>query len=671
MTVATASLGVYTLQHLPIDAVPDITNKQVQINTTFAALSPLEIEKQITFPIETALAGIPGLVSTRSLSRNGFSQVTAVFRDEVDIYFARQQVSERLAEARESLPPGAEPRMGAISTGLGEVYMWTVEYVPRAAATSSDGTPGWQRDGTYLTPEKERLTTAFERATYLRTVQDWIIRPQLKGLEGVAGVDAIGGYVKQYHVQPDPMKLVSYGLTFQDIIEALERNNVSTGAGYIEHKGEAYLVRADGRIANAEQIASIVVGTRQGTPIVMRDVATVGIGRELRTGSASENGADVVVGTALMLIGANSRTVAAAVDAKLQTIAKSLPPHIRAKTVLNRSKLVHATIQTVQKNLAEGALLVIAVLLLMLGNLRAALITALAIPLAMLMTAIGMVRMGLSGNLMSLGAIDFGLIVDGAVIIVENCLRHLAERQHAVGRTLAPNERMHEVWVASKEMVQPSVFGQAIIITVYLPILALTGVEGRMFHPMAMTVILALVAAFVLSLTFVPAMVALCIRGRVREGDNILIRLAKHIYAPVVRLALRLRYVVASLAIAAFIGALLLFGRLGQEFVPTLDEQDLAIQALRIPSTALTQSTQMQFQVEKTLSAFPEVAFVFSKTGTAEMASDPMPPNASDTFVILKSRHQWPNPTEPKPALVQRMEEALAALPGNNSITPT
>jgi cobalt-zinc-cadmium resistance protein CzcA len=394
----------------------------------------------------------------------------------------------------------------------------------------------------------------------------------------------------------------------------------------------------------------------------------LGIGRELRTGSASENGAEVVVGTALMLIGANSRTVAAAVDAKLQAIAKSLPPHIRAKAVLNRSKLVNATIQTVQKNLAEGALLVMAVLLLMLGNLRAALITALAIPLAVLMTAIGMVRAGVSGNLMSLGAIDFGIIVDGAVIIVENCLRHLAEQQHAVGRTLTLSERLHEVWGASKEMVQPSVFGQAIIITVYLPILALTGVEGKMFHPMAMTVIFALVAAFVLSLTFVPAMVALCIRGRVREGDNVLIRLAKRLYEPVVRLALRLRYVVVPLAVAAFVGALLLFGRLGQEFVPTLDEQDLAIQALRIPSTALTQSTQMQFQVEKTLSAFPEVALVFSKTGTAEMASDPMPPNASDTFVILKARDQWPNPTEPKPALVQRMEVALEALPGNSYV---
>ena len=664
---ALAGLGVYSLKRLPIDAVPDITNKQVQINTEFAGFSPPEVEQQITFPIETALAGIPGLLSTRSISRNGFSQVTAIFRDDVDIYFARQQVNERLSEAREGLPPGAEPAMGAISTGLGEVYMWTVEYAPPPKDTpGAPGAPGWQQDGTYLTPEGARLKTPLERAAYLRTVQDWIIRPQLKGLEGVAGVDAIGGYVKQYHVQPDPMKLVAYGLTFHDILEALERNNVSTGAGYIEHKGEAYLVRADGRIANEEEIAGIVISTQHGTPLLIRDVARVGVGPELRTGSASEDGEEVVVGTALMLIGANSRTVAAAVDAKMQDIRKSLPPDIRAKTVLNRTKLVDATIKTVERNLAEGALLVIVVLCLLLGNIRAALITALAIPLSMLLTATGMVQAGISGNLMSLGAIDFGLIVDGAVIIVENCLRRLAEKQHALGRTLTLPERLHEVMVASKEMIQPSVYGQAIIITVYLPILALSGVEGKMFHPMAMTVIFALAAAFLLSLTFVPAMVALCITGRVQEKENVLVRLAKRLYAPVVQLALRLRYLVVPLAVAGFLGALLLFGRLGQEFVPTLDEQDIALHAMRIPSTSLTQSTEMQFKVEKTLRAFPEVAFVFSKTGTAEMASDPMPPNVSDTFVILKPREAWPHPKEPKDAVIERMEAALGTLPGNN-----
>jgi cobalt-zinc-cadmium resistance protein CzcA len=664
--VALAGYGVYSFQRLPIDAVPDITNNQVQINTVFAGFSPIEIEQQITFPVETALAGIPGLVSTRSLSRNGFSQVTAVFRDNVNIYFARQQVNERLTAARESLPPGAEPTMGAISTGLGEVYMWTVAYAPRThSAPNASTAPGWQADGSYLTPEGKHLTTPLERAAYLRTVQDWMIRPQLKGLEGVAGVDAIGGYVKQYHVQPDPIKLVSYGLTFQDLMEALEKNNVSTGAGYIEHKGEAYLVRAEGRIANAEEIAGIVISTKNGTPLYIRDVAAVGIGQELRTGSASENGEEVVVGTALMLIGANSRTVAAAVDKKLKDVHKSLPPDVRVKTVLNRTKLVDATLQTIERNLAEGAMLVMVVLCLLLGNIRAALITALAIPLSMLLTATGMVQAGISGNLMSLGAIDFGLIVDGAVIIVENCLRHLAAKQHALGRTLTLAERLHAVMVASQEMIRPSVFGQAIIITVYFPILALTGVEGKMFHPMAMTVIFALAAAFVLSLTFVPAMVALCISGRVQEKDNVLVRLAKWVYAPIVRGALRLRYLVVPLAMAGFIGSLLLLQYLGQEFVPTLDEQDIAMHAMRIPSTGLTQSTQMQRQIEKIVSRFPEVAFVFSKTGTAEMASDPMPPNVSDTFIMLKPHAEWPNAEETKSGLLRRLEAALQTLPGN------
>jgi cobalt-zinc-cadmium resistance protein CzcA len=669
LALAVAGLGVFSLQRLPIDAVPDITNNQVQINTLFPALSPVEVEKQITFPIETALAGIPGLQSTRSLSRNGFSQVTAIFADDVDIYFARQQVNERLSEAKEGLPFGADPSMGPISTGLGEVYMWTVEFehpTGHGAAQANGDEAGWQSEGEYRTPEGHLLTNDIERAAYLRTVQDWIIRPQLKGVKDVAGVDAIGGFVKQYHVQPDPTKLVSYGFTFHDVIEALERNNVSTGAGYIEHKGESYLVRAAGRLENDQQIANVVVGTRNGTPIYIRDVATVGIGRELRTGSASENGEEVVVGTALMLIGANSRTVAADVDAKIAQINKTLPPDIRAKTVLNRTKLVDATIQTVKRNLTEGAILVVAVLFLLLGNIRAALLTALAIPLSMLITATGMVQSKISGNLMSLGAIDFGLIVDGAVIIVENCLRRLAEKQHELGRKLATPERLHEVMVGAKEMVQPSVFGQAIIITVYLPILALTGVEGRMFKPMAMTVIFALVAAFVLSLTVIPALVAILIRGKVKEKENVFIRVVKWAYAPAVRLAIRGRWVIVPTAVVAFVGALGLFTRLGQEFIPTLDEKDIALHAMRIPSTGITQSSTMQADVERVVSSFPEVAFVYSKTGTAEMASDPMPPSVSDTFIILKPHEQWPEPSLAKSELIERIEEALSQLPGNN-----
>jgi cobalt-zinc-cadmium resistance protein CzcA len=663
LTIGAAAVGVWSLTRLPIDAVPDITNVQVQVNTVAPALSPYEVEKQVTYPVETALAGIPGLESTRSISRNGFSQVTAVFADSTDIYFARHQINERLAEVRESLPPGADPKMGPISTGLGEVHMWTVEYEhPEGkGAPVAEGAAGWQGDGTYLTPEGERLRTAVERAAFLRTVQDWIIRPQIKGVRDVAGVDAIGGYVKQYHVQPDPMKLVSYGFGFRDVIEALERNNASIGAGYVERNGESYLVRSSGRIEGERQIGEVVVGSRAGTPVRVRDVATVGVGPELRTGSASENGNEVVVGTALMLIGANSRTVAAGVDAKLTEVNRSLPPGVRAKAVLNRTKLVDATIRTVWTNLAEGAILVIVVLFLLLGNVRAAVLTALAIPISMLLTATGMVQGRVSGNLMSLGAIDFGLIVDGAVIIVENCLRRLAARQHAVGRVLTRGERLDEVLAASREMVRPSVFGQAIIITVYLPILALTGVEGKMFRPMAVTVILALVAAFVLSVTFVPAMVATVVRGRVKEGENWLIRLARGAYGPAVRWSVRLRWVVVPVAFVAFCASLLLVSRLGQEFVPTLDEHDLAMHAMRIPSTSLTQSTAMQLELERTLSKFPEVAFVFSKTGTAEIAFDTMPPNVSDTFVIFKPTAEWRGEGE-LGRLIEEREREMAGL---------
>jgi len=669
LTVVLGIVGAYALTQLPIDAVPDITNNQIQINSVAPSLSPVEVEKQVTFPIETALGGIRGLAYTRSLSRNGFSQVTAVFDDDVDIYFARQQVSERLIEARESLPPEVEPRMGAISTGLGEIYMWTVEYAHPggAGARKVAGEPGWQPDGSYLTPERERLATPLERAAYLRTVQDWIIRPQLKGVAGVAGVDAIGGYVKQFHVQPDPRRLVAYGRTFHDIIEALERNNLSAGAGYIEHNGEAYNVRSTGRVERLEQLESIVIGEQRGTPIYLRDVASVGIGKELRTGSASENGEEVVVGTALMLIGENSRTVADAVDQQMAVVNKTLPPDIHAKTVLNRTTLVDATIHTVEKNLVEGAILVVVVLFFLLGNVRAALITALAIPLSMLLTAIGMVQTRTSGNLMSLGAIDFGLIVDGAVIIVENCLRMLAEKQHEKGRTLTLSERLSVVFEASRQVRSATAFGELIIVTVYVPILFLTGVEGKMFRPMALTVIFALGAAFVLSLTFIPAMVALFVTGRVQEKENWLVRRSKALYEPLLRHALRWRLTVVSAAVALFVGGLLLFGRLGQEFVPTLSELDFAVHAIRIPSTGLTQSSEMQFKVERKIKEeIPEVAFVFSKTGTAEMAADPMPPNVSDTFVILKPRDEWPDPTDLKEDVRERIEQAVDTLVGNN-----
>jgi heavy metal efflux system protein len=661
-----AGVGLFAIERLPIDAVPDITSNQVQVNTMFAPLTAAEVEKQITLPVETALAGIPGLESTRSFSRNGFSQVTAVFADSIDIYFARNQITERLTGAQPNLPVGAVPAMGPITTGLGEMYMYVLEFAhpDGKGAHLVDGVPGWQTDGTYLNVEGERLDSELARSAYLRTLQDWFVRPQLRNIEGVAGIDSNGGFVKQYHVQPDPMRLVAYGLTFTDVIDALERNNVATGAGYIERRGEAFTIRASSRLENLEEIRDVPITTRDGVPILVRDIGDVVLGRQLRTGSASQGGREVVLGTALMLIRANSRQVATDVDAKVQEIRGTLPPDIRIRTVLNRKTLVDATITTVLKNLAEGAFLVILVLFVMLGNFRAALITALAIPLSMLITTTGMVQADFSGNLMSLGAIDFGLIVDGAVIIVENCLRRLAEKQHREGRLLTLDERLHEVLVAAREMVKPSVYGQAIIITVYLPILALTGVEGKMFRPMATTVIMALIAAFVLSMTLVPALIAIVVRGKVKEGDNFLVASAKRLYEPTLHFAMRFRALVVGIAMAAFVGSILLFLTLGAEFAPNLDEGDVVVMATRPPSTSIEQATEMQFELELAIEAIPEVANVFSRTGTAEMATDPMTPNLTDTFIMLKDREHWPNPSLDKVELVQRIEEIIGEVPG-------
>jgi cobalt-zinc-cadmium resistance protein CzcA len=666
LTLAAAISGAWSLINLPIDAVPDVTNVQVQINAVAPALSPVEMEKQVTFPIETAIAGTPGLDSTRSFSRNGFAQVTAVFTDKTDIYFARQQVAERLTEAKANLPPGVDVRLGPISTGLGEVYWWSVEYAPPGAtAPVRDGKPGWQSDGSYLTPEGERLTSDFQRTVYLRTVQDWIIRPQMKSVPGVAGADAIGGYVKQFLVQPDPARLIAYGLSFADIVKAIEASNASRGANYIERNGEGYVVRASGRVENLAEIENIAVATRGAVPVRVKDVAEVTIGRELRTGSASVNSREVVLGTALMLVGGNSRTVAAAADAKIKEINRTLPPGVIARTVLNRTELVEATIRTVASNLAEGALLVVLVLFLLLGNFRAAVITALVIPVTMLITATGMLEAKLSANLMSLGALDFGLIVDGAVIITENSLRHLAERQRAQGRTLSLDERLATVTVSANEMIQPTVYGQAIIILVYVPLLTFSGVEGKTFMPMAMTVIIALATAFVLSLTFVPAMIAVAITGRVQESENLFVRGLKVLYRPALDAAIRWPSPVIAGALALSAGAAWLFTYLGQEFTPILDEKNIVMEVKRIPSTSLSQSQAMQFANELMASRFPQVAFVFSRTGTPDLAADPMPPSASDTYIILKPRHEWPDPDLPKEDLVKQLDAAASKLLGN------
>src|SRR3954468_2246426 len=666
-TVAAAVSGAWSLTKLPIDAVPDVTNVQVQINGIAPALTPIEIEKQVTLPLETALAGTPGLESTRSFSRNGFAQITAVFTDRTDIYFARQQVSERINEAKASLPPGVDVRLGPISTGLGEIYWWAVEYAkPGAIAPVRDGEPGWQSDGTYLTPEGEWLTDDFQRTVYLRTVQDWIVRPQMKTVPGVAGADAIGGFVKQFQVQPDPSRLISYGLSLNQVIAAIEANNVSRGANYIEQNGEGYVVRASGRVENAEDISQIVVATRAGVPVRIKDVAEVTIGRELRTGSASVNGREVVLGTALMLIGGNSRTVPAAADAKIKEISRTLPPGIYAHTVLNRTQLVDATIGTVASNLAEGALLVIVVLFVLLGNLRAALVTACVIPVTMLVTATGMLQGRISANLMSLGALDFGLIVDGAVIITENTLRHLAERQQARGRVLTISERLRTVQTAAEEMIRPSVYGQAIIILVYVPLLTFSGVEGKMFEPMALTVIIALAFAFILSLTFVPAAVAAFLVGRIKEKESRVMLWLRSGYAPGLDAAMRRPGLTIGGAIAAVALAALAFTTLGQEFLPQLDEGNVLVQAWRPPGTSVEQSQRMQFAVEQAVSREPEVQYAFSRTGTSEIGADPMPSNATDTFVILKPRSEWPNPRLPKAELVERIEQKVSTIPGNS-----
>ncbi|EZP72130.1 Cation transporter [Sphingomonas paucimobilis] len=664
LTLIAMGVGGWALSRLPIDAVPDITNNQVQVNVTAPALSPELVEKQVAFPIENALAGVPGLEYTRSLSRNGFAQVTAVFSDSTDIYFARQQVAERLRVAEESLPEGVVPTMGPIATGLGEVYMWTVHFQHRPEDTHKPGEPGIQPDGSYITPEGDRLVTEADQATYLRTAQDWIVAPLLRNTPGLAGVDAIGGYVKQFQVVPDVQRLAALGMNLSDLARALEENNAGIGAGVVDRGGEGLAVRSDARIRNLGELASTVIATRAGVPIRLDQVAQVRLGQAIRYGSASENGQEVVVGTAIMRIGENSRTVATAVAGRLEEINASLPTDVVVQPVLDRTALVESTIKTVAKNLAEGALLVIVVLFVLLGNFRAALIAALVIPITMLLTSFGMLRGGVSANLMSLGALDFGLIVDGAVIIVENALRRIAERQHHHGPPLKLDERLAVVAQAAREMIRPSVFGQAIIILVYIPLLTLTGVEGKTFTPMALTVIIALACAFVLSLTFVPAMLACLLSRPVEEKEGRIMSWLKRRYEPGLDRAMKRPRLTIGVGVGAFLAGILTFSLLGQEFLPQLDEGDLTAQVLRIPGTSVDQSQAMQSRIERAIARLPEVRFVFSKTGTAELASDPMPPNISDTFIIMKPRDQWPDRNLPKAALVAKVERVLESLPG-------
>ena len=638
------AIGVWSFQRLPIDATPDITNVQVQINSEAPGFSPLEAEQRVTFPVETAIAGLPGLQYTRSVSRYGLSQVTAVFEDGTSIYFARQLINERLQSAREQLPPGVAPEMGPIATGLGEIFMYTLEADPGAE----------KPDGSAYTPED------------LRTLQDWVIRPQLRNTPGVTEVNSIGGYERQYHVTPIPARLSAYGLTLDDVVRALKANNDNRGAGYVERYGEQYLVRTPGQASGIDDLEAIIVSNRNGIPIRIADVADIDLGEELRTGAATENGKEVVLGTVFMLAGENSRIVARAAAEKLEVAGRALPAGVKAVPIYDRTDLVERAVWTVEKNLLEGALLVIVILFLLLGNVRAALITAAVIPITMLMTITGMVRGGISGNLMSLGALDFGLIVDGAVIIVENCLRRFGEAQHKAGRLLDRGERFALAASATSEVIRPSLFGMLIIALVYVPIFALTGVEGKMFHPMAITVVMALTAALILSLTFVPAAVALFVTGKVEEKESRLMLWARKAYAPALDSALKLRtaFVMGAVVLVAIAG--FASTRMGSEFVPNLDEGDIAMHALRIPGTSLSQAISMQTTLEARIKQFPEVDRVVAKIGTAEVATDPMPPSVADTFIIMKDRKDWPDPRKPKTELVREMQAAVAQIPGNN-----
>jgi heavy metal efflux system protein len=643
-TLIVAAIGVNNFQRLPIDAVPDITNVQVQINTAAPGLSAPEIEQRITFPVETAMAGIPRLESVRSLSYYGLSQVTVVFQDGTDIYLARQLIAERLRQADDELPTHVKPELGPIATGLGEIYLWTVDASPDAR--KPDGSPYTLAD--------------------LREIQDWIVKPQLKTVPGVVEVNSIGGFEKQFHITPHPDRLLALNLTFRDISEAIDKNNANVGAGYIEKNGEQYLIRSPGQVKSLTDIRSIVLYTRGGLPLRIGDVADVEEGRELRTGAATRNGEETVLGTAFMLIGENSRAVAKRVSEKIKAINQTLPSGVVVTTVYDRSNLVDSTIETVRQNLVEGAALVVVLLFVLLGNFRAALIAAAIIPLAMLFTITGMVQSKISGNLMSLGALDFGIIVDGAVIIVENCVRCLASEQHRLGRLLGRDERLATVLRASKEVITPSIFGSFIIMVVYLPILSLSGVEGKMFIPMAVTVLLALFGAMLFALTFVPAGVAILLRRKIDEKETVLIRWAKKIYLPLLNRSLRSRAMVLIAAVLLIASCGFLASRMGTEFIPSLDEGDFALGINRIPGTSLTQALQMQKSLEHGLLKVPEVREVFTWLGTAEVATDAQPPSIGDGYVMLKPRQEWPNPKKSKDAVAAEINEVVESYIGNN-----
>ena len=640
------AVGVYSYQKLPIDAVPDITNTQVQINTQAKGFTALEVEQRITYPIENAMAGIPDLELTRSISRYGLSQVTIVFKDGTDIYWARQQINQRIQEAQSELPAQIAPTMSPVSTGLGEIYQWVLKADPNAK----------KPDGTAYTPMD------------LREIQDWIVRPQLQRVKGVAEVNSIGGFEKTYVVSPDLNRMQQLNISLEQLQQALAQNNENRGAGYIEDNGQQLTVRVPGAFNGLSDIENTMLGSPNGSPIRVGDIAQVSIGHDLRTGGATYNGKETVLGVAMMAMGGNSRTVSKAVDAKLQDIQNSLPKGVVIETVYDRTTLVEKAIKTVQKNLVEGAILVIIILFLFLGNIRAALITACVIPLSMLFTLTGMAQQNISANLMSLGALDFGIIVDGAVVIVENCIRRLAHTQQLLKRPLTQSERFKEVFLAARQARRPLIFGQLIILVVYLPIFALSGVEAKMFHPMALAVVLALVAAIILSITFVPAAVALWVKGDIQEKESRWMLWLKAKYQQTLDISYQYKAVVLTFALCVLVITGFISTKLGSEFAPQLSEGDFAIQQLRSPSTGLEESLRIQKNTEKLLlKSFPEIKAVFARTGTAEVATDVMPPNISDGYIMLKPRSEWPNPKESLDELRGRMVTYLATIPGNNS----
>lgn len=644
--IAWIGVGIYSYQKLSIDAVPDITNVQVQINSQANGFTAPEVEQRITYPIENAMSGIPNLEQTRSISRYGLSQVTIIFKDGTDIYWARQLINQRLQEAKSALPDSIDPQMSPISTGLGEIYQWVVKAEPNAK--KADGSAYSAMD--------------------LREIQDWIIRPQLQRVQGVAEVNSIGGYNKTYMVSPDLTRLQQLQIPLTDLQDALQNNNENRGAGFIEENGQQLTVRVPGMLTSIQDIQNVTVATKNGLPIRVADVASVSIGHDLRTGGATYNGQETVLGIAMMMMGENSKTIAKAIDDKVQEIQRSLPQGVVIETVYDRSSLVDKAIKTVAKNLIEGAILVIVILFIFLGNFRAALITACIIPLAMLFTLTGMAEQKISANLMSLGALDFGIIVDGAVVIVENCIRRLAEAQHLKGRLLTRSERFTEVFLAAKQARRPLIFGQIIIMVVYLPIFALAGVEAKMFHPMAMTVVLALLGAIILSVTFVPAAVALFVTGEVKEKESRWMMMLKKGYAGLLDKAYAFRYVVVTAAVSILILTGAIATRVGSEFAPQLSEGDFALQLMRAPSTGIEESLRIQETVEKQLlKAFPEIKAIFARTGTAEVATDVMPPNISDGVVLLKPHDQWPNQKETVDELRTRMLQFVNQIPGNNS----